>query len=45
MIFMATDGKRYNRIFTVPRTVPDGGVLAHNHVRHTLPIAAEPKKS
>ena len=30
-----SDGSRYVRGFTVPRSIPAGRVLAHNHVQHT----------
>jgi hypothetical protein len=31
-----TEGRRDVRGLTVPRTVPKGRVLAHNHIRHTV---------
>jgi hypothetical protein len=32
-----TDGRRYfNKPFGIPRSIPAGRVLAHNHVQHTV---------
>jgi hypothetical protein len=30
------DRTRYVRVFTVPRSIPAGRVLMHNHVQHTI---------
>jgi hypothetical protein len=29
-------GVRYVRVFTIPRSIPAGRVLAHNHIKHTV---------